>query len=231
MNILAIDTASRTCSVAVCRDALTLAEITDAGGETHSRHLMTMVDRALRMSVGGIGKIDALAVSRGPGSFTGVRIGISTAKGLAAAAGIPLAGVSSLEALAWQAAPTARVVCAMLDARRQEVYWQRFCFEDRRLAALVPAAVSAPEVAVDGLTDPCVLIGDGALAYEARLRERMGADFRMAPDFQHAIRAGVIAHIARERLAQAANDLATLVPAYIRPSYAKEPVDKPGLNR
>lgn len=231
MNILAIDTASRTCSVAVCRDTIILAEIGDASGETHSRHLMTMVDQALRMSVGGIDKIEGLAVNRGPGSFTGLRIGISTAKGLAAAAGIPLVGVSSLAALAWQAAPTTRVVCAMLDARRQEVYWQRYRFDADQLVALTPEAVSAAEDAVHGLDRPCVLIGDGALTYRSRLRECLGAGFNIAPVFQHAIRAGVIAFMARERLAQSGDDLATLVPAYIRPSYAQEPVDKPGLNR
>jgi tRNA A37 threonylcarbamoyladenosine modification protein TsaB len=119
----------------------------------------------------------------------------------------------------------------MLDARRQEVYWQRFRVEADRLVPLVPAVVSAPEDAVHGLDRPCVLIGDGALTYRSRLRERLGADFNIGPVFQHAIRAGVIAFVARERLAQAENDLATLVPEYIRPSYAQEPVDKPNLNR
>jgi tRNA threonylcarbamoyladenosine biosynthesis protein TsaB len=231
MNILAIDTASRTCSVAVSRDADILAEITDGGGETHSRHLMDMVDRALALSVGSLEAIQALAVNRGPGSFTGVRIGISTAKGLAAAAGIPLVGVSGLAALAWQSAPTARVICPMLDARRREVYCARYRFEAGRLVELAPETVCAPEDAVRDLAAPCVLIGDGALAYRSRLQALLGCDFEMAPAFQHPIRAGVLAHIARPRLERSENDLQTLVPMYLRPSYAQEPIDNRDNNR
>ncbi|MBL0715336.1 MAG: tRNA (adenosine(37)-N6)-threonylcarbamoyltransferase complex dimerization subunit type 1 TsaB [Desulfosarcina sp.] len=231
MNILAIDTASRTCSVAVCRDDVVLAEITDGSGKTHSRHLMAMVGRALDMSVGNLKGIDALAVNRGPGSFTGVRIGISTAKGLAAASDKPLVGVSGLAALAWQNAPTERLICPMLDARRQEVYWACYAFSDGDLVTVAPETVGAPEEAVRDLERPCVLIGDGALAYRSRLQDTIGEGFRLAPPFQHLIRAGAIAFVARPRLEKWENDCQTLAPLYIRPSYAKEPVDKSGQNR
>lgn len=231
MHVLAIDTASRTCSVAVCRNDDILAEITDGSGETHSRHLMAMVDRALSMSVGKLEAIDGLAVNRGPGSFTGVRIGISTAKGLAAAAGRPLVGVSGLAVLAWQALPTPHVICPMLDARRQEVYCARYRFQDGRLVALTPETVCPPEAALKDAGTPVVLIGDGARAYRDRLAALLGPHFDLAPAFQHPIRAGVLAIIARPRLEQSENDLETLVPQYIRPSYAREPVDNPGESR
>ena len=126
MIILAIDTASRSCSVAVVDGDGIMAEINDASGETHSRHLMAMVDQAVAMSVKRIGAIEGYAVTRGPGSFTGLRIGISAAKGLAEAAGRPLAGVSSLEALAWQVAQSDAIILPMLDARRKEVYAARY---------------------------------------------------------------------------------------------------------
>lgn len=231
MNILAIDTASQTCSVAVCDDETMLAEITDGSGDTHSRHLMAMIDRALAMSVGAMKNIDALAVNRGPGSFTGVRIGISTVKGLAAAAGIPLVGVSGLAALAWQAVPTARVICPMLDARRKEVYCARYICKAGEIVCLAPESVCSPEDAVRDLQKPCVLIGDGALTYRSRLEAVLGKDFQIVPPFQHPIRAGAIAFAARPRLARAENDLSRLVPVYLRPSYAQEPVDKSGINR
>lgn len=231
MLILAIDTASRTCSVAVCRDTDVLAEISDASGETHSRHLMTLIDRALRMSVGGIKAIEALVINRGPGSFTGVRIGISTAKGLAAATGIPLVGVSGLAALAWQAAPTRRVICPMLDARRSEVYAARYRFEGRALQCLVPETVCAPEDAVRGLDEPCVLIGDGVLAYHARLEAVLGDGLQRMPPFQHFIRAGAIAFAARSQIEKGGNQIDELVPQYLRPSYAKDPIDNQVVNR
>ncbi|MDJ0723182.1 MAG: tRNA (adenosine(37)-N6)-threonylcarbamoyltransferase complex dimerization subunit type 1 TsaB [Desulfobacterales bacterium] len=226
MKILAIDTASRTCSVAICYGESLQAEITDGGGETHSRHLMGMVAHALEMSGDRLQAMDAIAVNRGPGSFTGVRIGISTAKGLAAAAGMPLVGVSGLAALAWQAAPTPYEICAMLDARRQEVYSGRYRVAQNKIIRLAPDAVCAPEEAVREASRPCVLIGDGAVAYRARLEEILAEDLLMPPSFQHAVRAGAIALAARPRVDRAENDLAHLVPKYLRPSYAQEPVDK-----
>ncbi len=231
MKILAIDTASRTCSVAVCHDGHVMAEMTDGSGETHSRHLMRLVDRVLAMSMGGLDAVDAIAVNRGPGSFTGVRIGISTAKGLAAAVDKPLVGVSGLAALAWQMAPTERLICAMLDARRREVYCAHYRFQAGELETVRPETVCAPEDALGDPGRPCVLIGDGALAYGSRLKAALGANFLMAPRFQHAIRAAAIAWAARPRLTQARDERQTLVPLYLRPSYAKEPVDKPDANR
>ncbi len=225
-KILAIDTASRTCSVAVCYDDTVRVEITDGGGETHSRHLMSMVACALEMAGDELQAMDALAVNHGPGSFTGLRIGISTAKGLAAAAAVPLVGVSGLAALAWQAAPTPHEICPMLDARRREVYSGRYRVAGDELVCLSDDTVCAPEEAVRDAARPCVLIGDGALAYRSRLEAELAGGILMPPSFQHAIRAGAIARAARARVDRAENDLPHLVPKYLRPSYAQEPVDK-----
>ena len=226
MKILAIDTASRSCSVAVCDDGSLQAEITDGSGETHSRHLMRMIARALEIAGDELQALDALAVNCGPGSFTGVRIGISTAKGLAAAAGVPLVGVSGLAALAWQAAPTPHEICPMLDARRREVYSGRYRVTGGELICLAPDTVCAPEEALRQAARPCVLIGDGAIAYRSRLEAVLNDDLLMPPPFQHTIRAGAIALAARPRVDRAENDLTRLVPKYLRPSYAKEPIDK-----
>ncbi len=231
LNILAIDTASRTCGVAVCRDDRVMAEMIDGSGGTHSRHLMRLVDRVLAMSIGDLHAVDAIAVNRGPGSFTGVRIGISTAKGLAAAADKPLVGVSGLAALAWQLAPTERLICAMLDARRREVYCAHYRYQAQVLETVRPETVCAPEDAVRDLEQPCVLIGGGVRAYRSRLRECLGPDFLTAPRFQNAIRAAAIAWAARPYLSQGGDEQQTLVPLYLRPSYAKEPVDKSDVNR
>jgi len=221
MVILAIDTASRSCSVAVCDGDAVLAEISDVSGETHSRHLMAMVDQAVAMSVKRKGNIDGYAVTRGPGSFTGLRIGISAAKGLAEAAGRPLVGVSSLEALAWQVSHTHAVIIPMLDARRKEVYTARYVRRDGTLEPLVEERALSPEDAAAGIATPCLLVGDGALAYEARLREALGVHMRLALPFQHIIRASTIAFLARSRLGHM-DERMTLTPRYIRQSYVDE---------
>ena len=148
MILLAADTASRSCGVAVVEDGAVLAEINDVSGQTHSRHLMAMVDRVLSMSVGGLDRVDGFAVTRGPGSFTGLRIGISTLKGLAEATGKPLVGVSSLEALAWQVFPAERLIVPMLDARRKEVYAARYMRRGTTLTSVGNEAALSPEAAV-----------------------------------------------------------------------------------
>ena len=223
MVILAIDTASRSCSVAVVNEKTVMAEINDVSGETHSRHLMAMVDQAVAMSVKRIAEIKGYAVTRGPGSFTGLRIGISTAKGLAEAAGRPLVGISSLEALAWQVAQTEAVIIPMLDARRREVYTTRYTRVEAALKPLAEERALPPEDAVEGIAAPCLLVGDGALAYEARLRAVLGARMQLALPFQHIIRASTVAYLAHRRMTNdPLDERMTLSPRYLRQSYVDE---------
>lgn len=125
MKILAVDTATKSCSVALTEDDAVLAETTTHSGQTHSRHLLNIVDAVIARAGLTLNQIDGFAVSIGPGSFTGLRIGISTVKGLAYGRGRPVVGVSSLEALSRQCPQTPQQICAMIDARKQEVY---FCF-------------------------------------------------------------------------------------------------------
>lgn len=222
MKILAIDTASRSCSVAVVNGDALMAELTDVSGQTHSRHLMAMVDRVIAMSVKRMGDIDGYAVTRGPGSFTGLRIGISTAKGLAEAAGRPLVGVSSLEALAWPVLQGGATILPMLDARRKEVYAARYTRLGGLLQPLAPERALTPEAAVERVAGPCLLVGDGALTYEARLRAVLGGQMQLALPFLHIIRASTVAFLARARLAETVDERLTLTPRYLRPSYVDE---------
>lgn len=222
MIILAIDTASRSCSVAVLDGEQVLAEINDVSGQTHSRHLMTMVDRAIAMSGGRLESIDGFAVTQGPGSFTGLRIGISAAKGLAEAADKPLVGVSSLQALAWQVFPSGHLIIPMLDARRKEVYTARFIREGQVLKAIGSDQALAPELAVKGVETPCLLVGDGAVAYAERLGQLLGDRMRMALPFQQIIRASTVAWLAAEKLAGGLDERMGLTPHYIRKSYVEE---------
>jgi len=126
MKILAVDTATMSCSVAVVEAGCLKAELIQATGETHARHLMTMIDNVLQLSNETMAGIEGFGVTIGPGTFTGLRIGLSTVQGLALAESKPIAGVSSLDALAAQVMATPgesrSLVCALLDARRKEVY-------------------------------------------------------------------------------------------------------------
>jgi tRNA threonylcarbamoyladenosine biosynthesis protein TsaB len=199
-----------------------MAEINDVSGQTHSRHLMGMVDQTIAMSVGQMDDVDGFAVTQGPGSFTGLRIGISTAKGLAEAAGKPLVGVSSLQALAWQVFPSDVMVIPMLDARRKEVYAARYIREGEILKMVGAEQALSPEAAVDGILRPCLLVGDGAVAYADRLGMVLGSHMQLALPFQHMIRASTVAFLARERLSEVRDERMTLAPRYLRQSYAEE---------
>ena len=162
MNLLAVDTAGKTAAVAVLRNDALVYEANLNNGLTHSETLLPMVDTALRAADLTVADLDALAVTNGPGSFTGLRIGISLVKGLAQPGQTPCIGVSTLAALAWGLTGEGTVIGA-LDARRGQVYWAAFDLATH--ARLTPDA-AAP---ADSLTDfvkeckkPAIFVGDGA---------------------------------------------------------------------
>ena len=128
MKILAVDTSAMSCSTAIVDNGVVRAELSTVNSQTHSKHLMTMIDTVCKISGIEVAGMDGFAVTIGPGSFTGLRIGISTIKGLAWSLKKPVAGISSLEALAWQCAPVPCLICPLLDARKHEVYSGRYRF-------------------------------------------------------------------------------------------------------
>lgn len=228
MNLLCLDTATPSCSVAVLTGGRIAAEVTTGGGETHSRHLLGMLEQAVRLALGGLEAVDAVVVSRGPGSFTGLRIGMGTAKGLALGLGKPLVGVSSLEALAYQCAEAPALLLPLIDARRREVYAGRFRSAAGGLQAVAPEAVAAPEAAVAGVGEPCLLVGDGARAYAERLLKATAPFGRLAPPEAHTIRAASLGYLALRRLAagERPQGAAHLAPRYLRGADARLP-DRP----
>jgi tRNA threonylcarbamoyladenosine biosynthesis protein TsaB len=224
MRILAIDTASTTGSVAVVAGETLLAEFTIARQETHSRRLMDMVDRVLKMAGVELDALDGVAFTRGPGSFTGLRIGLSVVKGLALITGVPLVGVSCLEVLAHQSPERGVLICSMMDARNNEVYAARYRFSDGNLINETPEAALSPEAAIDGITEPCLMIGDGAHRYRSLLVERLGNRIRFA-DLDYGIpRALTVARLSMPKFESGqTDDVGSVVPVYLRKSYAERP--------
>ncbi len=183
MKILALESSAKAASCAVLSDGELLASAWQATGLTHSRTLLPMVEDMLNNSELSVQEIDAVAVAAGPGSFTGLRIGIAAVKGLAWAAEKPCIPVSTLEAMAWPLAHLeGNIVCAM-DARRQQIYNAVFLAEGGELTRLrEDRAVSLEEAAADvgEMDGPMTIVGDGAGLCFDFLTAR-GVECRLAP--------------------------------------------------
>lgn len=165
MLILAMDSTAVAASVALLSDGAPLAAFHLNNGNTHSETLLPMAESVLRCTGKTVNDIDLFAVSAGPGSFTGVRIGVATVKGLAFGKGKPCVGVSTLEALAENLVPTGGLLCPVMNARRGQVYNALFRVENGALTRLCPdRALSAEELEAELLTysEPVTLCGDGA---------------------------------------------------------------------
>lgn len=221
MRILAVDTATPCCSVALADNGEVRAAAVDAGGVTHSRHLMGLIDGAMASAGWAMGQLDGFAVTRGPGSFTGIRIGMSAVMGLAQAVDRPVVGISVLEALAWPLSQGGQPVCALIDARRAEVYCGVYAWTASGMETLVPEQVAAPERVVEMVPDACLFVGSGAALYRDRIVAAKGVGARFAPGFQQRPDAAVVAWLAEARLEAEGGDAADLRPIYLRKSDAQ----------
>jgi tRNA threonylcarbamoyladenosine biosynthesis protein TsaB len=222
MKVLALDTATRSCSVAVVVDGKPASEMSAVSKRTHSVHLMTMIREVLALADLDLKDIEAVAVTVGPGSFTGLRIGISTAKGLAFAAGKPCIGVSSLEALAVECLPWPDRICVLMDARKGDVYTAVFQESDGRLDRIGEERVVAPETLLRTISSPHLFVGDAVPLYEKQIRTIVAENARWAPRSRLYPKASCVAWLAADRLASAVVDgVDHLVPRYIRQSDAE----------
>ena len=134
MKILAIEASSLVCSTAILTDDIITAEYTINNKVTHSQTLLPMIDEICKMTDTDVSEFDAIAVSGGPGSITGLRIGSATAKGLAYALNVPVVNVPTLEAMAYNFYGTDKVICPIMDARRNQVYTGIYSFENNGLS-------------------------------------------------------------------------------------------------
>lgn len=223
MKLLSLESSAKAASCAVLEDGALLASAWQATGLTHSRTLLPMVEDMLENSELAVQDIDAIAAAAGPGSFTGLRIGIAAVKGLAWAAEKPCIPVSTLEAMAWPLAHLeGNIVCAM-DARRQQIYNAVFLADGKELTRLrEDRAISLEDAARDlaGLDGPMFIVGDGARLCFDFLREN-DIDCQLAPGhlrLQSAVGVGLAAW---RKWPDGTVNAQALAPVYLRLSQAE----------
>lgn len=222
MKILAVDTSTSTCTVGIANAEGILAESVDSNGQTHARHLMGMVHRSIAASGIPMREIDGFAVVTGPGTFTGLRIGISTIKGLAYALSKPAVGVTSLSALASQADLPTKFVCPVMDARRNEVYYGLYVSEGGEMSQVGTHHVASPSELAGDVRGPCQFIGNGARLYRETFEAALGSLARFSHPCRDIIRAETIARLALKQFRKnETQKLSAVVPYYIRKSDAE----------
>ena len=220
MLILALESSAKAASVALMQDAELLAQYSQCSGLTHSRTLLPMVEDILKNTDKRLADVDFIAVAHGPGSFTGIRIGVSTVKGLAWASDKKCVGVSTLAAMAWHGAAAGGLVCPVMDARRSQVYNALFEIKDgapERLCRDRAIALSELAAELKGYDREVLLVGDGArLSFDYLTAE--GISCRIAPQnllYQSAWGVGM------ESLRIEPGTADDLLPVYLRLSQAE----------
>lgn len=221
MKILAMDSSAIAASVALCDDRQLLGEFTILNGNTHSQTLLPMVEALLAQFEITTDEIDLFAVSNGPGSFTGVRIGVATLKGLAFGKNKPCVGVSTLEALANNLAVTDGLICPVMNARRKQVYTALFRARNGSLERLRPdsaMAIAELDELLGHYNEPIRLVGDG---YDITI-EGLTAPTLPVPDRLRHQSAYSVAQVALEHYQRgAAQTDGMTVATYLRPSQAE----------
>lgn len=221
--LLAVETATMCGSVALVAADRCIGEYTLQTQQTHSQRLLSGMDHLLGDAGLDWDAIDGIVVSLGPGSFTGLRIGLSTAKGLVLATGKPLIGVATLDGLAAQLPHAPQLLCPVLDARKKEVYAALYRNDDRGGCHRVSDyLVIDPRTLCDRIDEPVLLVGDGVEVYEEVFTGSLGPRAVLDPAGAIFPRASVIGRLGQARW-QAGDFLepAAATPIYIRPSEAE----------
>lgn len=199
MKILGLDSSGLVASVAVVEEGNLLAEYTVNYKKTHSQTLLPMLDEIVKMIELDLNTIDAIAVAGGPGSFTGLRIGSATAKGLGFALGKPLVHVPTVDGLAYNLWGSSDLVCPLMDARRNQAYTGLYDFAGGKMAVLrEQCAVGIEEIiaSVNQEARPAIFLGDGVPVFQGYISENCKVPFRFAPAHMNKQRGAAIASLA-----------------------------------
>jgi tRNA threonylcarbamoyladenosine biosynthesis protein TsaB len=222
MKVLAFETATLAGSVAIVEDEELIGEVKVSINVAHAERLMSSVDWLLKASHLSIEEIDAFAVSIGPGSFTGLRIGLSTAKGFSYAAGKPIVPVPTLDAFARTLSFCQHCICPMLDARKNEVYTGLYKWEGDICRQIVSATSVNPAIFLKEMNGTVIFMGEGAKIYNELITASLKDKAVFAPASKMSPSASSVAEIAIEKVKQGIfTDPVSLTPFYIRKSEAE----------
>lgn len=216
MLVLGIETASSTASAALLQDGALLCEHSVHHTRTHSETVMPMVERMLTDLGFAPSRLDAIAVNCGPGSFTGVRIGVCAANAMGAALSIPVIGVDALNALYENVSFWPGNVCAIIDAKNDNAYFAQYA------NGIVVAEPQAEEVAayLNNVPPGTLFVGDGAAVYEALIVKTV-ANAKIAPEYAAISHASALCRVAERILKGAGDPPKEALPLYLRPSQAE----------
>ena len=229
MKIIGIDSSGLTASVAIVEDQLTIAEYTVNYKKTHSQTLLPMLNEIVEMTEQELTSVDAIAVAGGPGSFTGLRIGSATAKGLAEAWKKPIVSIPTVDGLAYNLYGTDKLVCPLMDARRNQTYTGLYEFvkkgnELRMNCLRSQCALPLEEILqeIQELQRETIFLGDGVPVFYQQLTEKVKVPYFFAPNFCNRQRASVVAALGMQYYKEGKIQTATEhAPEYLRLSQAE----------
>ncbi|MDD4111448.1 MAG: tRNA (adenosine(37)-N6)-threonylcarbamoyltransferase complex dimerization subunit type 1 TsaB [Herbinix sp.] len=225
MIILALDSSGLVASVAIASEDALLAEYTVNFKKTHSQTLLPMLDEIVRIVDLDLSEVDAIAISSGPGSFTGLRIGSATAKGLGLALDKPIISVPTVDSLAYNVYGTNKLICPIMDARRNQVYTGLYEFVNDKLVVISPQkAVGIDEIIdeIESIGKDVIFLGDGVPIHRDRISENIKVGYFFAPLHMNRQRAGAVAALGLEYYKE--NRVETAAehqPVYLRVSQAE----------
>ena len=229
MKILALDSSSLTASVAVVEDDITIAEYTVNYKKTHSQTLLPMLDEIIKMTEQDLQQMDAIAIAAGPGSFTGLRIGSATVKGLAGALNKPVVSVPTVDGLAANLYGTDKVVCPLMDARRNQTYTGLYEFVKKEDAYEMhcikeQCAVDLLEIlsVINELGREVIFLGDGVPVFKETIAKELTVPYSFAPNTCNRQRAAVVGWLGMQMFKQGKYESAVShAPEYLRLSQAE----------
>lgn len=235
MNILAIDSSGLVASIAIFRNDTLAGEYTINYKKTHSQTLLPMLDEVVKMIDFDLQSVDAIAVAAGPGSFTGLRIGSATAKGLGLALKKPVISISTIEGLAFNLYYVNGLICPIMDARRNQVYTGIYRYEGNEMVTVMePCAVSIEELIekLRSLNDEVVFTGDGIPVFQEKLCDTLGDKCSFAPAHMARQRAGAIACLGAKYYNEGnIESAAEHKPVYLRLSQAERELQEKQLKQ
>ncbi len=223
MKVLGIDTSTSCGSVGLVFDESIVSEFLLNNSVTHSERLLGAIELVLREARCPVEDLDGWAISLGPGSFTGLRIGVSTIKGLAFGTQKPVTGVSTLDVLASQVSPTPHLICPILDARKNEIYTAFYRYEEEKLLKKLSGYQTIkPQNLIRKIEEKTIFVGDGVKTYGNDIKNSLPSLSLFPPAPFHLPHGSTVARLGLELLLKGEYlDLSSFTPIYVRPSEAE----------